>query len=77
MSRTDATVLITGGGVRSEVRLEKGRTLHDFLADVAAEIEAQLPMYLDRSEELTALVEKLHGTAEVLRDLETATQPED
>ncbi len=63
--------------MRSEVKLKKGRTLHDFLADVAAEIEAQLPMYLDRSEELTALVEKLHGTAEVLRDLETATQPED
>ncbi len=62
--------------MRSEVKLEMGRTLHDFLADVAAEIEAQLPMYLDRSEELTALVEKLHGTAEVLRDLETATQHE-
>ena len=34
-------------------------------------------MYLDRSDELVALVEKLHGTAEVLRDLENATQHEE
>ena len=51
--------------------------LSDFLADVADEIEAQLPAYLDRSAELATLVEKLHGTADVVRDLETATQPED
>jgi len=31
---------------------------------------------LTAGEELTVLVEKLHGTAEVLRDLETATQHE-
>ena len=50
-----------------EVKLE---SLHDFLVNVAAEIEAQLPSYLDRSEELTTLVEKLHDTASVLCDLE-------
>ncbi len=55
----------------------KLESLHDFLENVAAEIEAQLPVYLDRSDELVALVEQLHNTAQVLRDLETASQPED
>ena len=51
-------------------------SLSDSLEDVAAEIEVQLPAYADRSGELTDLVEKLHSTAEVMRDLETATQDE-
>ncbi len=36
----------------------------------------KLPTYLDHSAGSTALAEKLCGTAEVLRDLETATQDE-
>ncbi len=46
--------------------------LSEFLMQAAAEIEAQIPAYPDRADELDGLIEHVQLVAAVIRELETA-----
>ena len=48
------------------------RTLSELLTQAAAEIEAQIPAYADRADELDGLIEHVQLVAAVIRELETA-----